>query len=122
MNIHGIASGAIGAVNPHVLVTVRRSLGTYTTAPDGKRTPAYETMPNVSAQVQPLSPGDVKHLDNLNIQGVLRKVYFYGEVAGVIRASQEGGDLVIMDGKNWLAVHPFEQWPDWCAVALCLQR
>lgn len=121
MNLHGIVAGAIGSVNPHVLVTVRHSLGTYRTAADGKRAPDYRQVDNVPAQVQPLSPGEVKHMDNLNIQGVLKKAYFYGEVAGVIRADQKGGDLVVMDGKSWLVVHPLEQWPDWCSVVLCQQ-
>lgn len=42
MDLHRIASGAIGAVNPFIAVGLRTSAG-YSTGTSGKRTPIYET-------------------------------------------------------------------------------
>lgn len=43
MNLHGIASPYIGAVNPFVPVSVQISTGLTATAPDGSRAPGYAT-------------------------------------------------------------------------------
>ncbi|MDR5671453.1 hypothetical protein KPA97_69685, partial [Burkholderia cenocepacia] len=91
MNLHGIVSGAIGAVNPHVPVTLRQQSGGYTTTPDGTRTPAYNDSPQ-TVQVQAFSAREIAHLDGLNITGVLRKVYLDGNWLGVYRPGNQGGD------------------------------
>jgi hypothetical protein len=43
MNLHGIASSAISAVNPSIPVTVRVSAGQSDPGDNGERTPLYET-------------------------------------------------------------------------------
>lgn len=125
MNLHETVRSAINAINPDTLATLKRSTG-YTTAADGKQSPTYTTLSG-KAQVQALSAGDLRHVDNLNIQGVMRKVYLYGNWMGVVRSDQKGGDILnfpqipTMSGQDWKVFTVFETWPDWCAVGVVLQ-
>lgn len=126
MNLHGLVAGAIGGINPFITGTIKVSDGTYTTTDDGRRTPSYTSAEDVSMQIQPLSSDDLRKLEGLNLQGEHRKIYFYGKYAGVIRNSQNSGDLVIISsGVNvgtWLVNQVLEAWPDWCCVAVTLQN
>ncbi len=120
MNLHGIVSGAISAINPFVFATVQVSTG-YTTNQDGSRVPTYSTIV-VSAQVQALQYNDIVQLDGLNIQGVRRKIYLTGDIESLIRISNKGGDILTMpDGTVWKVVLVFEHWDSWVAVAVTLQ-
>ena len=126
MNLHGIVRGAITSVNPDVPATLRRSTGTYTTAPDGKRTPGYVDTAGVMVQVQGLSAKDIQHMDALNIQGVLRSVHLNGDWQGVVRPLGQGGDLFRFSNPAgvmqwWLVVNVMETWPVWCRVIVALQ-
>jgi hypothetical protein len=97
VNLHGIASGAVGIVNPMVPVEVRVSTGA-TTLDDGRRIPTYAAAVAGIGQVQPLSTGDIRQLDSLNIQGIERAIYLSGAVSGLVRAEGKGGDLVRVQG------------------------
>lgn len=125
MNLHATVRGQITLVNPDMTGTLKRSTG-YTTAPNGKQIPAYATTTG-KIQVQALGPVDLKHLENLNIQGVDRKVYMYGDWGGPIRADATGGDILNFTmprdttARDWKIVTVFETWPDWCAVGVVLQ-
>ncbi|VBB10630.1 hypothetical protein [Burkholderia stabilis] len=130
MNLHGIVSGVIGTVNPHVPATLQQQTGGYTTAPDGGRAPIYNASPQI-AQVQALSAREIQHLDGLNITGVLRKAYLNGDWRGVYRPGNQGGDRIqfaaaapvplTLQGTTWLVVQVFETWPEWCSLAIQLQ-
>ena len=122
MNLHGLASGCIGAVNPPVVATIQTSTGS-TPSPDGsgKRIPTFATATGL-VNVQALSGKDLQHLNGLDIQGVTRKAYCYGAINGVVRASNKGGDkLTLADGTIWKVATVFESWPDWSAVGLSQQ-
>lgn len=127
LNLHGMVRGVITAVNSDIPGTLRRSTG-YTTAPNGTRTPTYaDTTGRI--QVQALSSTELKHVNDLNIQGVIRKVYLYGDWGGPIRADATGGDLLVFPRvkggapATWKIVTTFETWTDsgWCAVGVVLQ-
>lgn len=124
MNLHGMAAGMIGIVNPFVPASIQISTG-YTTAGDGKQTSTYSTVTG-KAQVQALSGFDLKQVDALNLNDTKRSIYFYGTFNGVVRPTKKGGDLVTLtDGPNagiWLTAMVLEQWPDWCKVAVTLQN
>jgi hypothetical protein len=120
VNLHGIVSGAIGAVNPHVSATLKICTG-YTTLPSGKRTPTYAADQPATAQVQDLSQADVRQLDSLNIQGSQKVIYLNGALAGLVRNQNKGGDLVVLGTETWLVTAVLEQWPDWAKVAVTLQ-
>lgn len=120
MNLHGIAGPIVAAVNPTVTVTVWTSTGS-TTGADGRQTPTYASR-TAQAQIQALTYRDLVQTDGLNMNGVKRAVYFYGDVEGIVRSADRGGDLVTFpDDTVWLVAMVLEAWPDWCKVAVVLQ-
>jgi len=65
---------------------------------------------------------ELRHLENMNIQGTIRAIYLRGALAGVIRPTSKGGDLVTLpDGSQWLVVKVIESWPLWTKCAIALQ-
>lgn len=126
MNLHGTVRGAITSVNPDVWATFQRSAGNTVNAAY-KQVPAYAPAVQVRIQHQPLSAGEIKHADALNLQGVLRTVYMYGNTQGIVRPTQQGGDLLAFPlvprgpTLNWLVVEVTETWPDWSCVIVALQ-
>jgi len=122
VNLHSVVSGAISAVNPPQVGTVRTSTG-YTVDSTFKQVPTYATVTGVAMQVQPLSADDLKHLEMLNVQGVDRAVYMNGTVAGVQRVLGKGGDLLTFGGFVWKVVAVLEPWDTagWVKVGVKLQ-
>jgi len=124
MNLRQVIRGPITAVNTDQTVSIMQSSG-YTTAADGTQIPQYATLPGISCQIQGLSADDLKHLDGLNIQGVLRSFWFNGSLEGTDRLLVKGGDLIVLaDGRTWLVAKVFETWEaaGWCHVAGLLQE
>lgn len=125
MNLHGMVRGAISTVNPDQLITLKRSIG-YETDKAGKQIPKYETLQGM-AQIQAMSSTDLRHTDNLNIQGIMRAVYLHGNWCGVVRADQKGGDILYFGQtpsereQAWKVVSIVETWADWSKVVVCLQ-
>jgi hypothetical protein len=126
MNLHGIVRGVITAVNPDVVITLKRSNG-YTTALNGKQTPLYDAPVTGPAQIQPMGKSDLRHMAELNIQGVFRTVYLYGNWFGIVRADKTGGDVLTFwqatgrPASDWKIVDVPEIWPDWCRVSVVMQ-
>ncbi len=115
----------IGEINPDISATWQQSTG-YTTDAAGNRTPTYNTQ-NVTIQVQALSGDDLQVLGYYQMEGVYRCVYMYGDVVGLVRADEKGGDLLTFAQdpskapQVWKVVKVFETWRDWCRLAVCLQ-
>lgn len=126
MNLRQLANGVTQNINPNIPATWIQSTG-YTTAADGKRTPTTSSS-TIQIQAQGLSASDMRHVDALNIEGVVRSVHMYGNVQGVVRADQKGGDILqfpeIPGGasRNWLIVQVMETWPEWSRVLVVLQK
>jgi len=127
VNIHGVVSGVIAAVNPHVIGTVQVSVGTITEA-DGTQIPQFASFPGQSFQVQALSSGDLRKMDNVNLQAVMRAVYLNGNIEGLDRPAGKGGDVLIfsqpgLPNAQWLVTNLLEPWGynGWCKVAVTLQ-
>lgn len=127
LNLHGIVRGVIQSVNGDITAVLRRNTG-YTIAPNGKQIPTTSDTTG-SIQEQALGPSDLRHVNDLNIQGVMRKVYMYGDWGGPVRADQVGGDILLFPHVRggpavpWKIVTVFETWTDsgWCAVGVVLQ-
>lgn len=129
LNLHAAVRGAINTLNPEYEGVWRSSSG-YTTSPSGARTPTFVDTA-ASMRVQALSGRDLKHTEFLNMQGVKRSVYMFGNVQGVVRPDVKGGDILQFPqnrgGSNcdWLVVVVLETWtPDvagWCKVGAVLQ-
>ena len=120
MDLRGIANSVASTVNPNKTVTVKRSTG-YTIGPGRKQIPAYATPIVGPGQIQALDNDDLKQLDGLNIQGTIRAIYLRGVLAGVIRPDSTGGDIIEIDGDNWLVIKVLEGWPTWTKAAIVLQ-
>ena len=125
MNLRGMANRLTQTVNANIQITLLRSDG-YTVGANFKQVPKQIELSG-EAQIQALAGKDLQHVNNLNIQGVLRKVYLYGNWMGVVRADSKGGDVLVfpqapcMGDQKWKVVTVLETWPDWCAVAVVLQ-
>lgn len=126
MNLHGTVRGAITSVNPDVICPYYKSNGSTQDA-NFKRTAAYAAPVNVPCQIQALTARELAHQAFLNIQGLKRGVYMYGNTQGVVRPDDKGGDLLrfaqVPGGlvQTWKVVVVFETWPDWCKVGVVLQ-
>jgi len=122
MDLRGIANGVSGVVNANEAVSVLRSTG-YTIGAGAKQIPAYAAPVSGFAQVQALDANDLKQLDGLNIQGVIKAIYLRGALAGVVRPNQTGGDIVLRNNgsEKWLVVKVLEGWTGWTKAAIVLQ-
>lgn len=126
MNLHGIVRGAITSVNPDILVPYYKSTG-YGQDATFAQVPQYAAPVNVPIQVQALTARELQHKELVNIEGLKRAVYMYGNTQGIVRADKKGGDLLyfpqVPQGTNyiWKVVVVFETWPDWCKVGVVLQ-
>lgn len=126
MDLLGITGAAIQGINPNVIATWVQSTGGYTTDAAGHRVPTTSST-SVSVQVQGMSANDLKLVDDINIANVLRKVYMYGNVLGISRSDQRGGDILqfpeIPGGtiQNWKVISVMETWPTWASVIASLQ-
>jgi hypothetical protein len=130
LNLHGLVRGAIAAVNPDITGQWLVSTG-YTQDAAYAQIPTYADPVDVALQVQPMSAGDLQHPNMLNVQGVKRAVYMYGNAQGVVRIDAKGGDLLkfpqVQGGQAyiWLVAGVLETWtPDglgWCKVGVVLQ-
>ena len=117
MDLHLAASGLISVVNPMITAMLSRCSGS-TIADDGTRTPTYDTATVCSIQFQGMDEGELRQINQLNISGVVRKVYAEGTLSNLDRNTGVGGDLLVINTDTWLVVHTLEQWPDWVAVVV----
>jgi hypothetical protein len=127
MDLRKIVRGPVSTVNPDVPVGWLRYLA-YVTNDSGQSTATYAPLQTPMGQVQPLPAYRLTHMEQLNIQGVLRAVYLKGAVAQAVREDQTGGDLLLFPEvtggpqRTWLVMLIDEQWPDWCRVVCQLQN
>ncbi|WP_302789868.1 hypothetical protein [Hafnia paralvei] len=120
MNLRGIANSFTKAINPNTDGVFKVSTGSVTLS-SGKRSPNYNEVP-VTVQLQELSTTDLRQIDAVNIQGILKTAYLNGNFNGVNRPEQKGGDILVVNNQEWLVVKVPELWPDWCRVIINLQR
>lgn len=119
INLHQVVSGAIGSINSFTPVVVKRATG-YVTSEDGTQLPTYNLI-SISAQIQAMSGTDILRMNELNIQGVMKKAYINGPFEAIERGRGQGGDLFIFCNQVWLVEKVLENWGYWTAVALVLQ-
>lgn len=120
MNLRQFANAATQTINPNTPALWRRSTG-YSIDPVTRRqVPIFSDTPGM-ANIQALDGDDLKQLDGLNIQGVVRVAYWYGNVTGVVRPDGKGNDELIFKSQAWNVFKVLETWPDWCKVAIVYQ-
>ncbi|EFC1656254.1 hypothetical protein FA798_19890 [Escherichia coli] len=120
MNLRQIANNAITSINPNIPAILKKYAGE-TIGPGRKPIPSYLPDQHVTIQLQPISRGDMQHVDGLNIQGLPKVIYVNGNYFSVQRELEQGGDIFVINGEQWLVVEPIELWPDWCRLIAVLQ-
>ena len=118
MSLHDLVANVICTVNPMMTCQLYASTGN-TPVAGGKSVPTFAAATNVIAQVQQLTASNLKHLAEMGMSGITRRVWCDTILHGVDRAAGLGGDkLVLPDGTIWLVVAVPEVWPDWCSALL----
>ena len=129
MDLRSIANQGSNTVNPNLQITIARSTG-FTTGSGAKQSPTYAAPISLFGQLQALDGSELKHVQKLNIQGVLKTLYITGPLAAVIRPNQQGGDIVTIAAQpgvpassvgTWLTTKVSETWPNWTRVVIVLQ-
>lgn len=126
MNLHNMVRGAITTVNPDIVAPYYVSQP-YTVNASFAQVPSYAAPVDVPIQVQALKAGELKHSDLVNMEGLKRAVYMYGNTVGVDRSNLKGGDLLWFpqvpgaQSELWKVACVLETWPDWSKVAVVLQ-
>jgi hypothetical protein len=130
MNLHSIVRGAISYVNPDRTALYLKSTGAVSNA-DYSQTPSYAAGVPVRIQIQPLDKEGLRHVEKLNLTGVFRTIYMYGNTQGVVRVQAKGGDLIqfrTFQGEpvqNWKVVEPDGPWNveygGWTKIIVVLQ-
>ena len=130
MNLQSITAAFVAAVNPQVNCLLKVSTGN-TPGADYSQTPSYAPEVTVRAQIQSLTYRDLMQLEGLNLNGTKKAIYLYGNIEGVVRQTNKGGDIITMpDGTVWLVAQVLESWGQntsntterWCKVACVLQN
>lgn len=127
INVRLAANTAIQVVNPNEGGTLYLSTGFTVDPATRKQVPTFAAGEAVRLQIQAVGASMLKHMDNLNIEGVLRSVHMWGNVQGVNRVNQKGGDLLyfaeVPTGtlRVWKVVKVVETWRDWCNLIVALQ-
>lgn len=127
LNLHGVVRGAITSVNSDIPALWLRSTGSSGNSA-GRQTPTYAASVTVQAQVQPIGSADLRKYAFLQDQGIYRSVHLYGDIEGIVRSAQLGGDLLqfpaVPGGPTytWLIKVVPETWnPGWCRVIVVMQ-
>ncbi len=122
MNLHAIVAPCTRAVTPAIAADLYECTGSVVTA-TGRREPTYANPVTVTADVQPLSTGDIAHVDGLNLQGIEKAAYLFGDVRGINRKDGTGAALLAVGDTTYKVTVVFEYWETagWCKVGLTLQ-
>jgi hypothetical protein len=116
LNLHAAVRGPIQALNADISGWWYQSNGTGPESPDGTQNAAYLPALSVLLQVQPPSARDLKFIDYLQLQGVIRSVWMFSNPQGIVRVSAKGGDLLLFPqwagavNDTWLVARPDEGW------------
>ena len=120
MNVRGVVSGVTGQVNPRRMGEILLSNG-YTTDDEGQTLPQYYPSIWRLMQVQALTQAEKYNLMGINVQKAEYSIYIDGELSGIVRSENKGGDLVVLGDHTYLVTAVMEHWPNWTKVAAVLQ-
>lgn len=107
LRLRQIVNAISQTVNSNIIVTLQTSAG-YSIGAGQRQQPIYNPAITGLGQIQALDNSELAHLENLNIQGTLRALYMYGNLAAVMRSDSKGGDIVtIKSGRGKTAQLPY---------------
>ena len=106
LNLHGAVRQVIPAINSDITGYWYRSKGSIISA-GGRQQPAYNLPVTVQCQVQPPSGRDLRFIDFLQLQGVIRTVWMFSDPQSIVRVNQTGNDLLLF--PQWAGA-PNDVW------------
>ena len=106
LNLHGAVRQVIPAINSDITGYWYRSKGSIISA-GGRQQPAYNLPLTVQCQVQPPSGRDLRFIDFLQLQGVIRTVWMFSDPQSIVRVNQTGNDLLLF--PQWAGA-PNDTW------------
>ncbi len=115
LNLHNIARQVIPAVNADTAGWWYRSAGSVLNS-DGRQVAAFQAAIAVQLQIQPPSARDLRFMEFLQMQGVIRTVWMYSNPQGIVRVNQTGNDLLLFPqwagapNDTWLVAQSDEGW------------
>ncbi len=115
LNLHTVVRQAAQAINQDITATYLQSTG-FSVNSAGQQVPSYATAVDVQIQAQPPSGRDLRQIEYLNMQGVIRTVFLYSNPQGINRVNAQGGDLLQFPQfpgapvDNWLVTYVAETW------------
>jgi hypothetical protein len=78
-------------------------------------------------QIQAASAKELTAIDGMGLQGIFRKVFILGDLLGVIRADQKGGDVILFPDitggptRTWKVMQVVESWNGWTSAIIWMQ-
>ncbi|MGC8517911.1 MAG: hypothetical protein ACP5P4_05200 [Steroidobacteraceae bacterium] len=105
----------IPALNADISGWWYRSAGSVQNS-DGRQVAAFNPAVAVQLQVQPPSARDLRFMEFMQMQGVIRTVWMYSNPQGIVRVNQVGNDLLLFPqwagapNDTWLVSKPDEGW------------
>lgn len=106
LNLHAVVRQVIPAVNSDVTGYWYQSKGSVISS-GGRQQPAYNAPLTVQCQVQPPSGRDLRFIDFLQLQGVIRTVWMFSDPQSIVRVNQTGNDLLLF--PQWAGA-PNDVW------------
>lgn len=120
MNLRQVANSATRRIHPNIPAQIYRSTGA-TVKPDGSQVPGYAPPVDIQVQMQAVSQRDLQHVDAINLQGQFVSFWVNGQFHGIQRKEGAGGDIIVVNGQQWLIVDVREIWALWTHCIGCLQ-
>lgn len=110
LDLYAMAGPLVETVNPLTDATLRRFVGMEQQR-DYSTKARYEEIA-VQIDVQALATSDLQFIENIQQQSDVRTVYLRGAAAALNRPLQQGGDVLVFDGSDWLITQVLEEWGD----------
>jgi hypothetical protein len=100
LNLRQIVNPITNTVNSNIIVSLQTSAG-YIIGSGQRQQALYNPPITGIGQMQALDGSDLRQIEDMNLQGTLKALYMYGNLAAVMRTDSKGGDLVtIKSGHN----------------------
>ena len=107
LNLHAAVRGPIQAVNADTPSWWYVNKGPQPSLSGPGSVASYETAIRVQCQIQPPSGRDLKFIDYLQLQGIIRTVFMFFNPGGLNRVNQTGNDLLLF--PQWTG-EPNDAW------------
>ena len=120
MNLLRRANRITRVISPDIPVIYLRSTGSII-GYAGTQVPQYAPPKSILIRRQASGNSDIVQTKGVNMQGVMFYVYTTENLQSINRPQGLGGDLIYMDGGEWLVERIVENWDQWTKATIFLQ-